>query len=486
MLFVEALALALLQYPACMRFRWHAFMDQGIEPVFHDLTARGYRPTIDFAYLYGMLVPLVARLWYGALGWRPANVYGLSLVCIALTVWGLVRFARAARVGASGTALLVLALPHLVHPPFPSLVHALEPVFFSHALAEHARGRRSGALALMAACLFVKPSMAYIYGFLLIVTIARRSRNVSSFVRALAPAAVAGTATAAVLILVYGMTPVARMLVPTTASNLYQMNHFGFFHGSGRDFWRPAGARPGYYLGTVAGFWLAGTFVLIAGALAALGRRLRAKAGDDSEMDEVIVCCTLMHVAFVTLFFGSSFSWFYYFLVLLAGLAGLSTRGRWASRAVWALALLALVGNKAALLDTTVRDWTQTAPRTEMAGLWATSEEHTEWVEVLARVRGRRPVLLAHSDGAALLFPDVFAPPAALFVIRGFSPAEFARKAGQIEKALVVVVAAIPPGDPKLDAWPEFARALDGCVLDWRGKYFRVYRRVAAAKGHVP
>ena len=49
--------------------------------------------------------------------------------------------------------------------------------------------------------------------------------------------------------------------------------------------------------------------------------------------DEVIACCGIMQLAFLTGFYGGFASWTYYYYILIIGLAAIATRGSLFSRA---------------------------------------------------------------------------------------------------------------------------------------------------------
>src|SRR5207245_319775 len=146
------------------------------------------------------------------------------------------------------------------------LVQVLEPALLVHALAEQARGRRDRALALVTTAAFVKPSMAYVFGLYLLVAIVLTDR--AAWWRALWPASVVGVALAVVLAAVYGVRPLVNTLIPTGGMEVYRQGRLGFFHGTGRAFWIRPGAGLRGYLRYEIGYWLAGTFVLLAGGLA--------------------------------------------------------------------------------------------------------------------------------------------------------------------------------------------------------------------------
>jgi hypothetical protein len=476
LLIAEVVALTSLQAPNELFLRF-AFSDTGTNFTIQDLIRRGYRPTIDFGYIYGLLPLLINRLWFAAFGASPHAYQWAILACNVAMAWGLGRFATAQRVGRAGMALLVLAMPDLLRSSYDVLVQALEPALLVHALAEQARGRRDRALALTTASAFVKPSMSYFFGLYLLVAIALTidARDRAAWLRALGPALVTGATLAVVLAAVYGVRPLVNTLIPTGGLEVYRQSHFGFFHGSGRDFWYRPGAGLRGYLRYEIGYWLAGTFVLIGGGLESLRRLARRIAPPVPYNDEVVLGCATLHVAFVTLFFGHSFSWKYYLAILLLGLAAMAPRGRRHALVIGILAVMVSFTAKA-WVQALANDWKTRSPSALTLGLWSTPQERREWARVLELTRGRRPVLLADCEGATLLFPH-FAPPTGAYFVPGHPlPAEVRRKAAQLASADWIVKVG-PPADQRFRRWPELTAALDGCEIAWGGDQYQVYHR---------
>ena len=478
----ELLVLGIAATPRVMRFDDYAFGDTGTNLNDQILMERGLRPNVDYGYAYGLLPLLFGRAWFPLLGTTPAAYRAAMALFNALMAWGLARFATAARVGPAGLVLLVVALPYTVFPNYPFLAYALEATLLIHALAEHARGRRGVALALLTACCLTKPSMAYIYGLLLLVLavrdVAARGWDRRDLVRVVAPPAATGAILAAVLVAVFGLTSLARTVLPLTGGAIYRYYHFGFFRGIGRAFWQPPGARWTYYVGTVAGFWIAGSLALIAGGLESLRRLAGAWPASERPRAEVVACCATMHVAFVTLMFGHAWSWAYYSDLLVLGLAALAARGRAGSAVVWLLVPLALLGHKAQVTATR-EQWATTAPARETAGLWAGAAERAEWARALELAQGRSPAVVALAGCTELLFPD-FPPPVSHYFHHGLAlPAEVRRKADQLARAdTILVPGGVPQQEDVLKDWPELVAALDGCERVWKGTFFEVYRRV--------
>jgi hypothetical protein len=473
----EVVALTFLQAPNELFFRF-AFSDSGTSLTIDNLVRRGYSPTIDFGYIYGLLPLLINRIWFAILGVSPGSCQEAILVCDVALAWGLARFAAAQRVGWVGVALLALAMPDLLRSSYDVLVQALEPALLVHALAEVARGRRDRALALVTAAAFVKPSMSYVFGVYLLMATALTidRREIAAWRRALGPALVTGAGLALLLGAVYGFRPLVHTLIPTAGIEVYRQSHFGFFHGIGRDFWYRPGAGLRGYLRYEIGYWLAGTFVLIGGGLESLVRLLRRDVVKVPHNDEVVLGCALLHVTFVTLFFAHRFSWKYYLCLFLLGLAALVPRSRRHALIIAVIAAMVLVTDRA-WVQALVHDWRARAPSATTLGLWATAEDRREWARVLQLTRGDRPVLLAECEGATLLFPQ-FAPPEASYVVPGHPlPAEVRRKATQLASALVIVKVG-PRNDRRFERWPELMAALDGCEPVWEGNQYRVYHRV--------
>ena len=523
-LFVAAaLGFSILALPKVARWRTFAFEDAGASLATLVLTASGDRPGVDNGYLYGLLPMAATQGWYGLFGATPGAALSAWVLANVLVACGLARFAVHARVGWPGVAVMLAATPLV---GVQSLAHAIEPVLLVNALAEQARGRRSAALALVTLCAFDKPSMAYVYGLILVVTIlggffARGPKpSWLDRARALIPAIVVGVVCVLLLAGLYGPGTLANSLFPSRAAAVYKEGGFGFFHGVGRNFWRPPGAGFRYYLGTPAGFWLAGSLVLILGAShhtpsprpsprqrgegvirspRPFGERVRvrgfrpgpvlldalgavegfvhpSKDDADGQNREVVATCAALHLAFVCCFFGNAWSYNYYLYILTMGLAALSPRTRRHSSLVLILAACALLGQKASIADN-LSSWRSLERRPETLGLWVLPDEGAEWSHVLSLVRGGRPSLLATSDGASCLFPD-FAPAVLWYASPGnLTRVEIRRKRAQLSSSpFVIETPSIYDRWPS-DQFPTFREALSGSELVFPGTYYRVYRR---------
>ncbi len=238
-LIVEVLVVAAFQSPL-VRFDRFAIFDSGGELAIQDLIRRGYRPGIDFGYLYGLLPLLIGRIWYGLAGLSPQTFRVQVMACTILMVWGMARFAVHSRIGLVGVVLIALAIPDLLLVTYIGLVQTLEQALLVNALAEQARGRRGTALALLTGCCFVKPSLAVVQGFAVLIAIVADSRRGgrTTYTHALGPALFTAGIIASLLTVTFGPLPLYRTILPWTGMAVYQHAGFGFFRGIGRNFWR--------------------------------------------------------------------------------------------------------------------------------------------------------------------------------------------------------------------------------------------------------
>ena len=397
-----------------------------------------------------------------------------NLIGDLIIAWALAAVAARLRFGAIGLAIAVVALGFAVQAMYPALAQALEAVLLCCALAEQARGTRGRALAFSCAAIFAKPSMGYVYSALLALLIARdlwRAAAASKrWLHAFAPAAITFAALAVVLALLYGPVAFARTIFPLQGLSTYRNEHFGLL-GSGRLFWAP-GLSSIYYIVDFAGFWvLGGVFLSVCGALAI--RRMRRDAGlEESPRQEIVITCALIHLAFVTVFFGNQWSWIYYSYFLVIGVAAaVDCGGQLRKQIALGLCVLALTSWIAPGFWL-YRWWTTMAPSAATAGLWATPDERAEWVQVVALAKGKRAVMLDTKGAAELMFP-VFETPVTMYLDPGLmKPMEIQRKLDQIAGAQLVVVPV--GGDPPcfgVPQAPDFQSALARFSQVRKGKF---------------
>lgn len=474
---VEFLALAVFQSPY-RTFDQFMLWDSGGELVIQDLIRRGWVPTRDFGYLYGLLGLLVGRVYYAFAPLSPGAFRAEVVVCSLASAWGLARFARARRLGPVGVALLALAVPDLLLVTYITLVHVLEQALLILALAELARGRRGSALALATACWFVKPSQAALIGLVLVIALVVENRRagLSARARAFGPAVATGAVLAIVLGVAFGPLALLRTLFPVTGREVYRLSGFGFLFGKGRLFWELPNAGIKDYFRYETGFYLLGTGLLTWGAAVALWRLARGQSRADGALDdEAVVTCAVVHLGFIFVFFGHHNTWFYSLPMLVIGLATLTRRGRWQQVAVGILALMLLVSDRSKALEV-VNRWRTNSATAATLGLWISPDDRDEWTTVLDLARGDRAVLFALCEGGALLLPG-FEPPISAYIVPGLPVgAEIERKIEQVRRARTIIAHKVV--EPNVfHHWPELKAAFDGCEVIHDGRMLKVYRR---------
>jgi hypothetical protein len=254
--------------------------------------------------------------------------------------------------------------------------------------------------------------------------------------------------------------------------------NYGFFHGVGRRFWLPDDVWPAFYLVTPTGHYLVGTVVLAAAAVAAVTRLARHASSGSVYADEVIACCGILHLTFLTCFYADFMAWTYYYYILIIGLAGLSARDGRSAALVLLIAAAALIGQKYPF-GSIKNSWKFTRPTADMASLWTTKGEREEWHEVRAIIGDRRAsVLSTNGEGLTVLIPG-FAPPENMLISPGLPlSVDLRRKLDQVASAEFVLIHRNTTHTSFLDLWPEFREALNGCELVHSGSRFLVYRRL--------
>lgn len=464
----------LLRLPIIARFEVWQFADYGANLTTQALVDRGERPAVDFFYPYGLLPIAVARAWYAPFG-RTPGAYLLAVGLMhGLAGWGLARIVSRLRAGWIGAGFVLVALPYTFPPTYPNWAHGLEAALLTWALGEQAGGRRDRALALAGLAALSKPSMAYVFGALLMsAQVAADRGRAAGLLKMLRLAGLVCGPVVLGLVAVFGWESVLRSQWPGTTADLYKHAGYGFFRGSGRQFWVSGGQGWRFYVGTARGYWLAATGVLLICGLGAVVRR--ARGSEVGAAGEVAATCAGLHVAFICLFFGGEYSWVNYAYLLavgvVAGGAMLGRKGVYVFAVLGGLALLADRGLRREILD----GWRGVDAR--VGGLWTESASAAEWARVLERVGGQPAALLAMSGCGELTYADRFAPPVGIFLLNGMDETrDVRRKAEQVRRAEVVVVPKVPAGALRFRLeCPAFREALAGKEVTLDGRWFLVF-----------
>ncbi len=252
-------------------------------------------------------------------GRTPAAFLILTFLTEVVMAWAIGRILAATGAVKKGLLIFLVALPMAIMPAYLTLTHPLEAMFILLALAAQAEGKRSQRLALLTACVFVKPSMAYVYGFLLIALMvlrAIRSRAFGALVKDLLPAFLTALFIFAGLTLWMGAGPVLKTILPTTGANTYAASGFGFFAASGPRILDAAAAWSDYILSSVGVFIIAaiasGAGAMWAAAFLSNRHSHASEAAPKLVAIELLFTVGVLHTTFLLAFYGWSGSWTYY------------------------------------------------------------------------------------------------------------------------------------------------------------------------------
>lgn len=474
-LLVAHTAVFLAQLPTSYEFANFVFFDPGVTLRTDKLIQQGYLPTIDFGYPYSLLPLLLGRIFFALFGRTPIAYILFMFLAEAAILVGLWRLARQG--GWLIAALLIAAMPHAIIPVYVHLTHPLEAALIIHAIADLVVGRRARALALATVCLFVKPSMAYVLGFLIlllaIVRMIRQREIWPPFLHFLRPALFTGIACLTISSAYFGLVPTVSALIPINGAQSYKALGFGFF-ANGRTFWLPklgnAAQFAKYYSLTPAGFWIICTVLLAILGLASLIKLVNAT----TEKHETLAIIAICHFVFLFAFFGWPGSWAYYSSLLVAGtILGLATF-RIRPVMILAIILIALAGN-IERYQITVNAWKWMKRSPESAGLWAFQNQQEEW-NYARKLAGERKIFYLNNGCAELLYPNVDSPISFFLSPDQQAPIEYDRIRQQLEQASIVVTynhpAILDPWN-----WPEFAAQREKFEETWRGVYVTVHER---------
>jgi hypothetical protein len=463
-------------------FTKFAFGDNGWALTTDALLDAGLQPVTDFGYFYGLLTLMIDRALFAIFGRTPDVTIGLYAVCTLGVAVGMARTMASAKLRLM-PALFLISCAALAAIPrgFPSPAHALEAALLMLALSEQAAGRLDRALLLTVLAVFIKPSLGYVLGLILVAMILRQPNRW----KLLRPAAFVGAVIAAILAYRFSPEALIRTQLPFDAMKAYENAGFGFLTGSGQRFWRPVGADFNYYFYGVPGIWLISSLVLFLSAVPALIRWREPWAA-------FVLTCVVLHATFVFVMFGNEWSWIYYTYLLFTGAAvGLNAWPRWLGNASALLLIVASYNGQAEWL------WRRDCSTRMMTGYWeetanlnAPLETAREWSEVRKIAAGypgqpEKVLVLSRMGCPQFLAPELDGPHW-WCLLEGFtSEPELERARDQIRKA--EWIASPDWHDNYLMKWPEFAEVLrpfeevaitielDGARLPVRG--FKIYRR---------
>ena len=269
---VEAIAIFVYRLPQTLTFDDFAFFDTGSNLTAQYLMTHGYRPVLDFGYPYGLLPLLFGRLWFGTLGLTPIACVAVTPFIDLLIIWQFARFAANLKLNLAGILIILFTVTCTIPSSYLNLTHVFETVLLIHSLADQAGGNRRRALALATTAIFVKPSMAYFVGLVLLVFIVLdclqrfQSATPARFGSPRShPAALVGVVIAIALVAIFSTgTACAYRDRQPGGRSMFHARGYGFFNGAGRMFLAPPGVPSSFYLVSKAGLWIAYSIVLVA------------------------------------------------------------------------------------------------------------------------------------------------------------------------------------------------------------------------------
>jgi hypothetical protein len=418
-----------------------------------------------------------SRIWLGMFGRHPVGfilgVFALHLVI----AWGLARLAATFQLDRRGTILMCGLLPWAVIPDYLTFTHPLEAALIVHALAFHAAGRRAMALMLLTVCLFVKPSMAYVYGFVLTLLIFRDTMTrenlffgdkVKYFFKQLIPAAIAAAVCLGFCLLRYGGAPTKNTLLAVAGASAYRETNFGLF-AAGRDFWMPSKVPSVfgvgfldhviYYFFNPAGIWIVAVLILfLVGVIYFVGffappiKRPRPQPA----VAEIVVTLLLIHSAFLFVFYGWTHSWTYYAYMPFFALALVVSKFNVQFKIAISLIVLSFLCHEKAMKDA-FSIWAGGVRTPETSNLFAWENHAQGFKEVIEQTAGKPTLIM--TNGYIFNLPANAEMPDAWFPESGIAiPEEIERVAKQATRDEMEYVIVFPEYK-EADLWrsPKFA-----------------------------
>jgi hypothetical protein len=279
------------------------------------------------------------------------------------------------------------------------------------------------------------------------------------------PAAVVGLSLAVIFAAWLGIEPLVSTLFPFRAAKNYGEEKFGFFFGSGRDFWVPVGNPITRYLLFPAGFWLLASVWLIVAAVRRIGKLRDPLAAS-------VVTAAFLHVVFVVFLFGNEWSWLYYSPLLVCGFCATVNHDDWPIPCGLALvAVIGMIPQTWASLDFLNR-WERSPA---IAGLYAEPDDIAAWERWRELGKHHRVMVFGRSSGASVVFPELDSTRVWFLLRSTVTPMEVERVHGQLRAAQYLIVAKSENYRPP--DWPEFRGEMDQFIEVDESPSFRLLKR---------
>ncbi len=439
-------------------------------------------PTIDYAYIYGLLPIMATDGWFALMGKSPQALVQFYIAATAVSAFAAALILHKLQLGRLGQAIVIVAAPVMVNAGHLLLTpaHFLEQMFLMCALAAQLYGRLGLALALATAAVLCKPSLGYFYGLVLLLQIAMGYGDPSPPPlrvrwRWIIPAAAVGLLGATAVISRYGWEPFLRTQFPIEAAKGYQELNHGLFFGRGRELWLPEKWEVWHYFFTIAGSWLTASLILGIGWLVSF-RYLHTRDG------YFLFTCGLMHILFACLFFGNEWSWIYYPYWLFMGAAlAIDRAKRYHKHYIKLLSLIIkikllifiIIVISFWMFVNSYYHWKKYYRSSIVHEFYITRQEERDWKEMIEIARTRRVLVLNRTCAVHVFAPPIEGPRSWVLLRSIAKPQEIADLREKIAAADVLIVPHWH--DNNLLKWSELADVLKPFALAKRYYGYDVY-----------
>jgi hypothetical protein len=453
------LALQLLHLPETLNFTAFAFGEPGANLSVIYLVRHGMHPNVDFGHSYGLLGLLFSDIWFRITGLTPVAYWAGILVLELAMCAVLAGFAVAAELPGLSILLLFVSFPIFIWVNYFNFAHPIEALCLMAAVIAHLKGRYGIALAAVAAAVFARPALGYVYGFLLLcIVLLKVFRTHSLKLSVLVLPACTTVCLASVLAWRFGFTSLMRTVFPFTGAANYSARGYGFFQ-HGMSFWWPSPLKLRFYL-DVPGFWLlVTTSVLLLGSLAVLRARGAGPESLRRHKSEVLGAASV--VVFVWVFFAFSHqyigSWILYLWLAVWAVALLPQFFPKYSAVIVLLVLIALNADRHQVLGS-LPQWSTTKISTLFPHTLSQGNQDEQIKEILAAVQGCKTVVLTYV-GAMPVLHDGLGEPLTEFLAPGIIlPGDELRVKSAVAAADMVIVPTPPwyRSDSEFFLWADF------------------------------
>jgi hypothetical protein len=433
-----------IRYPQLEAQFENIFTDLGANFKADLLITKGYAPTIDFNYLYGLLSLAIGRVWFSVFGRSPQAFYAFVLVCYVFSSAALARVAVIANLRKSGIIFLAISVPYFTFYANQFTFNtSLEPIFILSAIAEHLAGRRGNTLVFLVFGYFIKSSMSLVYFSLIIglyiVDFIKGKTNIRNIYGEIKPALISLAAILTFLTVVFGFpTIISSILSPIQGKAHYQAMNYGIF-GIGKRFLYFPGVRPGYYVG-FPGVWVISTLTLFVFLFSIL---IFKRNSFNNQIVEVQCSIALLHIIFVFYFFPGHWGWAIYSYLLSVGMALMTSKDN-EYRFDWLIIFLATVLLVAYYpsLSSSFRLWGNFQSSAALPFLLGNNQLDREFDKVLNYCKTKKTLIFSPASGGVdVLFPECRSPDA-WWLLKGlYNTKEVERINNQISESEIIILA---------------------------------------------